>query len=109
MPTLSLTADDAIEIPGMGIVTGTVTYTNGTSDTLEEPGEEAGIEDVTLKDAFGTDLDPEDILEVGTRIAALEGAIWEILSVQDAADHAAYAAELEALAEVGDHKDHLYW
>jgi hypothetical protein len=109
MPSLTITTENAIEIPGMGIVTGTITYSNGTSDTLEEPGEEAGIEDVALKDAFGTDLDPEDILEVGTRIAALEDAVWEILSAQDAADYAAYAAELEALAEVGGHKDHHYW
>ncbi len=109
MPSFTITPEHKITLPGMGMVTGTVTYSNGTSDTLEEPGEEAEIEDVTLKDAFGTDLDPEDILEVGTRIAALEDAIWEILSAQDAADYAAYAAELEALAEVGDHKDHHYW
>lgn len=109
MPSFTITTDDAITIPGMGVVTGTVTYTNGTSDTLEEPGEEAGIEDVSLKDAFGTDLDPEDILEVDARITALEDAVWEILAAHDAADYAAYAAELEALAEVGGHQDHHYW
>lgn len=109
MPSFTITPEHKITLPGMGMVTGTVTYSNGCSATREDPGEEAGIEDVTLKDAFGTDLDPEDILEVDARITALETAIWEILSVQDAADYAAYAAELEALAEVGGHQDHQYW
>jgi hypothetical protein len=109
MPSLTLTTEDALTLPGMGIVTGTITYSNGFAATREEPAEEAGIEDVALKDAFGTALDPEDILEVNTRILALENAVWEILSAQDAADYAAYAAELEALAEVGGHQDHHYW
>ena len=43
------------------MVTGTVAYSNGFSATREDPGEEAGIEDVSLRDAFGTDLDPEMI------------------------------------------------
>ena len=109
MPTMILTTEDAITLPGMGMVTGTITYTNGCSATREDPGEEAGIEDVSLRDAFGTDLDPEMILEVEVRIQALEAALWEILSAQDAADYADYAAEREARVRVGEHRDIHYW
>ncbi len=109
MPTMTLTTEDAVTLPGMGMVTGTIAYSNGFAATREEPGEEAGIEDVSLRDAFGTDLDPEMILEDDTRYTALEAAVWSILSAQDAADYAAYAAELEAMAAVADHQDHRYW
>lgn len=104
MPSLTLTPEDAVTLPGMGIVTGTVTYCNGTSATHEEPGEAAGIEDVSLKDAFGTDLDPEMILEDDARLHALEQAVWMILSIEEAAQYASYAAEVAAA-----HQDHHWW
>lgn len=104
MPSLTLTPEDAVTLPGMGIVTGTVTYSNGTSATREEPGEEAGVEDVSLKDAFGTDLDPAMILESDARLHTLEQAVWMILSIEEAAEYAAYAAELDAA-----HQDHQWW
>jgi hypothetical protein len=94
MPSLTLTPEDAVTLPEMGIVTGTVTYSNGTSATREEPGEEAGIEDVSLKDASGTNLDPEMILEDDARLHALEQAVWMILAVEEAAQYASYAAEV---------------
>lgn len=109
MPTMTLNTEDAVTLPGMGMVTGTVVYSNGCSATREDPGEDAGIEDVSLRDAFGIDLDPEMILEDAARYTALEAAVWEILSTQDAADYAAYTADLEAMAAVGDHRDHHYW
>jgi len=109
MPTMTLTTEDAITLPGMGMVTGTITYTNGTADTREEPGDPAGIEDVALKDAFGTDLDPEDILDVAARHTALEAAVWGILSAQDAADYDDYTDALETMVAVGEHRDHQYW
>lgn len=96
MPSMTLTPEDAVTLPGMGIVTGTLTYSNGTPATREDPGDEAGIEDVSLKDAFGTDLDPDMILEDDARLHALEQAVWLILSIEEAAEYAAYAAELEA-------------
>jgi len=103
MPSLTLTPEDAVSLPGMGIVTGTVTYSLGCAATWEQPGEEAGIEDVSLKDAFGIDLDPEMILEDDARSHALEQAVWMILSIEEAAQYAAYAAELET------HPDHNWW
>ena len=109
MPTMILTTEDAVTLPGMGMVTGTIIYSNGCSATREDPGEEAGIEDLALKDAFGIDLDPEMILEVAARYTALEAAVWEILSAQDAADYADYASEREARVRVGEHRDIHYW
>lgn len=103
MPTLTLTSEDAVSLPGMGIVTGTVTYSPGCAATWEQPGEEAEIEDVSLKDAFGIDLDPAMILEHSARYAALEQVLEAIEAAQYAADYAAYAAELET------HPDHNWW
>ena len=88
MPALILTPKDAVTLPGIGAVTGAVTYFNGCAATREEPGEPAGIEDVSLKDAFGNDLDPEMILEDDARLHALEQAVWTILSIEEAAEYA---------------------
>ena len=49
------------------------------------------------------------ILEVEVRIQALETALWEILSDQDAADYADYAAEREDRVRVGEHREIQYW
>lgn len=103
MPTMTLTTEDAVTIPGMGMVTGTITYSNGWAVS------KAGVKDVALKDAFGIDIDPEMILEVEVRIQALETALWEILSDQDAADYADYAAEREDRVRVGEHREIQYW
>lgn len=103
MPTLTLTEDTAVYLPGMGMVTGEITYTNGTADTREEPGDPAGIEDVSLKDAFGIDLDPDDILEDAARHAALEEAVWCLLMEQDAQDEAMYEDYLDGKREEAAH------
>ena len=97
MPTMTLTIEDAITLPGMGMVTGTITYTNGCSATREDPGEEAGIEDVSLRDAFGTDLDPEMILEDAARYTALVYALLHIVTNQHGG------------LRVGEHRDIHYW
>ena len=103
MPTVTLTTEDAVTLPGMGIVTGSLTYSPGCAATWDQPGDEAEIETVYLKDAFGTDLDPDMILEHPARYAALEQAVGTIEAARDAADYAAYAAELDS------HPDYNWW
>ena len=59
---------------------------------------------MSLKDAFGIDLDPEMILEDDARFHVLEQAVWMILSIEEAAQYASYAAEVAAA-----HQDHRWW
>jgi hypothetical protein len=90
--------ENPVTLPGMGMCTGTVSYSPGFSGSYWEPPEEPEIEEVSLKDAFGTNLDSEMILENDVVYAALEAAVAAALEKEYEAEAEALAADYEAEA-----------
>ena len=84
MSTLTIIAEDKVTLPGIGIVTGTIKYSLGWAGTRWDPPEPAEIEEVSLKDASGAEVDADLFFEEDEAgglpvFKSLETQVWALM------------------------------
>jgi len=98
MSSLHFTQENPLNLPGLGLCTGTVEYDPGFDGSYWEPSEEGGIESVAVKDAFGVDLSDEFVVDNPPVLAAIEAAVAVLLEAR-------YEDEAEAMYEEFERQD----